>query len=201
MSLYNYRKAQSLLLMSYTFFPLQLTSYLFLLSLVKDVKSKFEKECCTIYRPNGIHLATGKQEENLFHLSMSNHAFVTTGPPRPLLIELWHQCLGHLRLENVQKLQDNFTKICLDQTNASTVCEPCLARKQHWTPSHQAPQRAMERLELIHSDVGGPVTLTSARGARYWLTFTDDFTQGTWIYFMKEKSKSLQKLQESVTWI
>ena len=57
----------------------------------------------------------------------------------------------------------------------------------------------MEHLEFIHSDVGGPVTPTSAGGARYRLTFTNDFTQETWIYFMKEKSESLQKLQEFVT--
>ena len=39
---------------------------------------------------------------------------------------------------------------------------------------------------------------TSAGGARYWLTFSADFTSGTWIYFMKEKSESLQKLQDFV---
>ena len=60
----------------------------------------------------------------------------------------------------------------------------------------------MERLELIHMDVGGTVTPTSARGACYWLTFTDDFTSGTWNYFKKEKSKALMKLQDDfVTWI
>ena len=129
MSLYDYREAQPLSLISYTFFPLQPTSYLFPLSLVKDVKSNLKKKCCTIYRPNGIHLATRKQEGNLFHLSMFNHAFVITGPLRALLIKLWHQRLEHLRLENVQKLQNNSTGICLDQTNVPTVCKPCLAGK------------------------------------------------------------------------
>ena len=165
----------------------------------KGCKVIFEKEHCTINRSNRIHLATKKQERNLFHLSISNHAFATTGSPQILPIELWHQRLGHLELENVWKLQDNFTRICLNQTNAPTVCQPCLAEKQHQTQSHQAPQRAMEYLELIHSEVGEPVMLTSAGGARYWLTFTNDFTQGTWIYFIKEKSKSIQKLQEFVT--
>ena len=59
----------------------------------------------------------------------------------------------------------------------------------------------MKQLKLIHSDVGGPVTPTSAGGARYWLTFTNDFTHRTWIYFMKEKYESLHKLQEFVAWI
>ena len=169
--------------------------------LSKGCKVKFEKKCCIIYRLNGIYLVTGKQEKNLFHLSMSKHAFVTTGLPQALSIEFWHQCLGHLELENVQKLQDNSTGIRLDQTNAPTVCKPCLAGKQHWTPSHQASQRAIKQLELIHSDVRGPVTPTSAGGTKYWLTFTNGFTQETWICFMKEKLESLQKLQKFVTWI
>ena len=59
----------------------------------------------------------------------------------------------------------------------------------------------MEHLKLFHSDLGEPVLPINAEGARYWLKFTNDFTQGTWIYFMKEKSESLQKLQEFVTWI
>ena len=59
----------------------------------------------------------------------------------------------------------------------------------------------MECLELIHFDVREQVTPTSAGEARYWLTFTNDFTQGTWIYFIIEKSEFLQKLQEFITWI
>ena len=91
--------------------------------------------------------------------------------------------------------------IRLDKTNILIVCKSYLAGKQHQTSSHQLSQRAKERLKLIHLDVEEPVTPSSARGARYWLTFTDDYTRGTWIYFMKKKSKALQKFQEFTTWI
>ena len=132
---------------------------------------------------------------------MTNHVLVTTRSPLELLIKLWHQCLGHLGFENIKRLQDHSTGIRLNETNILTVCKSCFAGKQHWTPSHQLPQRAKERLELIYLDVKKPVTPPSAREARYWLTFTDDYTRGTWIYFMKEKSKALQKPQKFTTWI
>ena len=132
---------------------------------------------------------------------MTNHALVTTGSPLELPIKLWHQCLGHLGFENIKRLQNHFTGICLDKTNILTVCKSCLARKQYQTPSDQLLQRAKEHLKLIFLDVGEPVTPPSAGRASYWLTFTDDYTQGTWIYFMKEKSKALQKFQEFTTGI
>ena len=143
--------------------------------LSKGCKVYFKGGSCSIYCPNGTYLKTSIQEENFFCLSMTNHALVTTGSPPELPIKLWHQCLKHLGFENVKRIQDHFTRICLDKTNILTVCKSCLARKQHQTPSHQPPPRAKERLELIHSDVGGPVTPSNAGRARYWLTFTDDY--------------------------
>ena len=167
----------------------------------KGCKVHVEESSSSIYCPNGTHLGAGIQERNLFCLSLTNHALIPTRSPPKLPIKLWHQCLGHLGFKNVKKLQDHSTKMRLNKTNIFTVCKSCLAKKQHRTLSHQPPQRAKECLELIHLDVGGPVTPPSAGRARYWLTFTDDYTQKTWIYFMKKKSKALQKLQKFTTWI
>jgi hypothetical protein len=44
-------------------------------------------------------------------------------------------------------------------------------------------------LELIHSDVWGPSPLNSSHGYKYYVTFIDDFSNFTWIYFMKNKSE------------
>ena len=135
--------------------------------LSKGCKVHFNEGSCSIYCPNETHLGTGIQEGNLFHLSLTNHALVTTGSPPELSIKLWHQCLGHLGFENVKRLLDHSTGIRLDKTNILTVCKSCLAGKQHRTPSHQPSQRVKERLKLIHSDVGGLVTPSSAGRARY----------------------------------
>jgi transposase InsO family protein len=53
-------------------------------------------------------------------------------------------------------------------------------------------------LELLHTDVGGPITPVSLGGARYYVTFTDDYSRATWIYFMKTKGECLGKMQELV---
>lgn len=45
-------------------------------------------------------------------------------------------------------------------------------------------------LELVHSDICGPITPCSNGGKRYILTFIDDFSRKSWVYFLQEKSKA-----------
>ena len=48
--------------------------------------------------------------------------------------------------------------------------------------------REKEILELIHSDVFGPVPIPSLGGSLYYVIFIDDFSRNTWLYFLKKKS-------------
>jgi hypothetical protein len=43
-------------------------------------------------------------------------------------------------------------------------------------------------LELVHSDVFGPVLVPSLGLSMYYVSFIDDFSRNTWIYFMRKKS-------------
>jgi hypothetical protein len=49
--------------------------------------------------------------------------------------------------------------------------------------------RAKKVLELIYTDICGPITPNSLSKHRYFITFIDDFSRRTWIYFLKEKLK------------
>ena len=49
--------------------------------------------------------------------------------------------------------------------------------------------RAASILDLIQSDVVGPIPTKSINGCRYFLTFIDDCSRYCWIYFMKQKSE------------
>jgi transposase InsO family protein len=68
-------------------------------------------------------------------------------------------------------------------------CVDCLVGKQHRNAiPKQANWRATMKLELVHSDVCGPINPESNAGNRYFITFTDDFSRKTWTYFLKDKS-------------
>ena len=58
--------------------------------------------------------------------------------------------------------------------------------------------RATGILDLIHSDLCGPMSSLSLRGYEYYVTFIDDHSRKTWIYFLKSKKSEevLQRFQE-----
>ena len=51
-------------------------------------------------------------------------------------------------------------------------------------------------LEIIHSDVCGPMSSSSLSGYVYYVSFIDDFSGNTWIYFMKNKYEVFSKFKE-----
>jgi transposase InsO family protein len=56
--------------------------------------------------------------------------------------------------------------------------------------------RSKEILDLIHSNVCGPMTVASLNGYLYYVLFIDDHSKKTWIYFLKNKDGFLSKFQE-----
>lgn len=53
--------------------------------------------------------------------------------------------------------------------------------------------RALDINELIHVDVCGQFKNASLGGSKYFLTFINDFSRKTWIYFMDKKSSTYEK--------
>ena len=50
---------------------------------------------------------------------------------------------------------------------------------------------AKEHLQLIHSDMCGPLEFLSIYHVVYFLTFIDDFSRKSWVYFLKNKSEKI----------
>jgi hypothetical protein len=46
-------------------------------------------------------------------------------------------------------------------------------------------------LELIHSNVCGPITIASLNGYLYYVLFIDDHSRKMWIYFLNTKDRFL----------
>ena len=55
-------------------------------------------------------------------------------------------------------------------------------------------------LELIHSDVCGSMPIKSLAGSMYFVTFIDDRSIFTAIYFLKKKSEVFQKFKNYIAW-
>ena len=70
------------------------------------------------------------------------------------------------------------------------ICERCLTSKQ---PKNffksESPVRATEVLGVVHSDVCGPLGVSSMGGNKYFVTFIDEFSRMMWLYLIKAKSE------------
>ena len=78
--------------------------------------------------------------------------------------------------------------------NSCDKCETCILGKQHRLPSNSKnSRRARYTLELVHTNLVGSMQVTSFGGSIYFMTFIDDFSHRTWVYFLKSKSEAFEK--------
>ena len=64
------------------------------------------------------------------------------------------------------------------------------------TPFSGTMERATNLLEIIHTDVCGPMSVDARGGYHYFLTFIDDLSRYGYIKLMKHKSKTFEKFKE-----
>ena len=113
---------------------------------------------------------------------------------------LWHKRLGHVHTRGIQRMitSDAVKGLPSIQIPRQT-CTGCQLGKHARTKMpKEATFNASRILELIHSDVCGPFRVRSIGGARYFVTFTDDFSRKIWTYFISHKSQVLEKFQHFV---
>ena len=104
---------------------------------------------------------------------------------------LWHCRFGHIGAKRMKKLHADRLLKSLDYKSFDT-CEPCLMGKMTKTPFFGTMERATDLLEIIHTDVCGPMNIEARSGYPYLLTFTDDLSGYGYIYLMKQKSETFE---------
>ncbi|CAL8085699.1 unnamed protein product [Prunus armeniaca] len=106
---------------------------------------------------------------------------------------IWHKRLGHLNLRSLKQLRENEMVPGLPHLeDVNGVCAGCQMGKQHrdWFPKGQA-WRAKNPLELVHTDLCGPMQNESIAGNKYFMLLIDDHTRMSWVYFLRHKSEAL----------
>ena len=70
------------------------------------------------------------------------------------------------------------------------VCSGCVLKKYHRDSfDKHASWHASVPLELVYSDLCGPLPCASFSGFKYFLNFINDYSRCTWVYFLKLKSE------------
>ena len=61
-------------------------------------------------------------------------------------------------------------------------------------------RRASHKLELVHTDVCGPMRTPSLDNSKYFILFIDNFSRMTWVYFLKERSEVFKTKMKECSW-
>ena len=105
-------------------------------------------------------------------------------------VHLWHHWISHI----------NFQSLYYMTSQGLVTSTPALPLIKHMCISYVMGKMHKDRVpkvrttpttrpfQLIHSDLCCPLSTTSKTGSKYILTFIDDYTCKTWLYFLAKKS-------------
>ncbi|MCO5586376.1 hypothetical protein L7F22_040316 [Adiantum nelumboides] len=118
--------------------------------------------------------------------------------------ELWHARFGHVSYGSLMTLQHHnmVHDLSLLEMPPRHVCEGCILGKMHkFAFSQNGSVRATRKLQLVHSDVCGPMRTPSVKNSLYFVTFIDDFSRFCWVYPLKAKSDVFAIFQHYVSMV
>lgn len=114
--------------------------------------------------------------------------------------QMWHRRLGHLNIQDMKKAckTGTITGFHLPKFQNTIDCDVCCKGKMTRGSFPQQSQRQTTTLELVHTDVCGPMRVPSAGKSTYFVEYIDDHTRWCEVRFIKSKSEVLQVTQEVV---
>jgi transposase InsO family protein len=136
----------------------------------------------------------GIEEGGLYKLKCHSDVALTRSTESPC--ELWHRRLAHINykaLPYVSKVVTGLPELKVDHEG---VCKGCAQEKNIKNHFPKRESKAKGILELVHSDVCGPMPSTSLSEYVYYISFIDDYSRKPWVYFLKSKDEVLGKFKE-----
>ena len=163
---------------------------------------KFGHSRCWIRDSNGKLTGMGTMVDKLYQLDCealcSEQASVATSQVVNIT-DIWHYRLGHANEQCIKSMayKKLAAGIRLPKHAKLSFCEGCIAGKMKRQPFKLVGEiRSKRKLQLIHSDVCGPMPIQSIGGNAYFVTFIDDFSRCCAVYFLKNKSEVAEKFKE-----
>jgi hypothetical protein len=108
----------------------------------------------------------------------------------------WHQILGRIREKDLRLLHDK--GMVEGMSNYSLdfdFYEHCLYGKKNQERFPSGATRAEGILQLVHSDVIGRMLVPSLGKSMYYVSFIDELSRKTWIYFLRNKYEFFDKFK------
>ena len=109
---------------------------------------------------------------------------------------MWHKRLGHNNFTDLSKLVAHVEEMRISDTSVD-VCEICDLNKAKKQPlAKECTTRVQAVLDIVHTDILGPITPTAVDGHKYAIGFVDSFNKYCRVYFMKSRDETLEQIQK-----
>lgn len=151
----------------------------------------FENMRCEIFSGNKL-IATGTlcEASGMILLDTVNKyndtAAVAVGAVSPMI---WHRRFGHLCADYLAKITQ------IGDQGRHGDCLTCAKGKMERLPFPSSESRSSQCLDLVHSDIAGPMETESIGGKKYYITFIDDFSRKVFVYMLRNKSEAFEKFK------
>lgn len=134
-------------------------------------------------REGGLYKLTSRPVQALVHDSIN-------------ICMLWHRRFAHLHCKDLPSLRKMVTSLPEIQVEHDGVCRECALGKNTKGSFLSSDSGSKGVLDLVHSNVCGPMLVPSLGDYMYYVIFIDDFSRKTWIYFLKSKDEVFGSFQE-----
>ncbi|WVZ13024.1 hypothetical protein V8G54_017554 [Vigna mungo] len=140
-------------------------------------------------------VAKGRRRNGLYILEGSTvigHVSVASGTENTA--RLWHLRMGHISEKGLEELEKQGLLLG-DKLQKLDFCDHCVLGKSHRIPFGKGKHSTERPFEYVHADLWGPARTLTHGGGAYFLSIIDDFSRRVWIYVLKNKSETFQKLK------
>jgi len=152
----------------------------------------------TIQVPQELVLIQGpKTPSGLFEVNLRSSIPEANLTEKEDALTNWHRKMGHLGMSNLLKLKRMCDGVTFAFNNQLEFdCVVCAEAKLTKKPHNSVRRRASKVLEIIHTDVCGPIDPETHDKNKYFVTFIDDFSHFTEVHLIQHKSEVFSCLKK-----
>lgn len=166
----------------------------------------FKENVCNIMKDERIlaKAYTGNRQEDLYRVNTITErakAAMDSEKHGENCYHIWHRRFGHRDTKAIKDLvkKDLVSGLKIRDCGLESICGHCLEGKMARKPfPKESEKKTRAILDLIHTDVCGPMQTESPAGKRYVMTIIDDYSRFAFVYFLKQKSEAGKYIKDFI---
>jgi hypothetical protein len=160
-------------------------------------KVTFDSQKCEIRKEGSGKLiaTTTRTLRNIYVLSEIGNEKCCLGKEDESWI--WHRRMGHIHFDNLVKVnkREAVREIPHITKPTNTLCKHCKQGKQTKTRFKSKEYSTTRPLEIVHTDIVGPITIKGLKGEKYFMLLVDDYTRMTIVCFLENKLEAFENFK------